>query len=309
MPTPLFRGLLAAGVLALALVARAAAPDPRGPHDMILVDEGNRQIHRVNLRDPARDWDASFDGKLVRDIQLIGGGRLLASVGQLGYVELDLATGKVLKTYKGYGSQTARRTPDGHTWLGAGNIIVELDAKDAEVRRITVPGAFIKVIRHTGADTLFLGAHDKMLEVDLTGKVIKTWVTGADDSYLATRLATGEVIIASGKARDVKLFSADGSLLRSIGPTSPDYARIGGQSWAGFQLLSNRDIIVTTWQGHGNQGDKGVQVAQFDWQGKLVWEWKQDPKRIASLHGILVLDGLDLDKLHDTRFGWLEPVR
>ncbi len=275
---------------------------------MILVDEGNQQIHRVNLRDPAVDWDVSLDGKLVRDIQLIGKGRLLASVGQTGYAEVDLASGKVLKTWKGFGAQTARRTPDGHTWLGQGNIIVELDAADTEVRRITVPGAFIKVIRHTAAGTLFVGAHDRMLEVDLTGKILKTWVTGADDSYLAARLPTGEVAISSGKALDVQLFSSDGALLRRIGPTSPEYARIGGKSWAGFQILPNRDLIVAIWQGHGANGDKGIQVAQFDWNGRLVWHWQQDPKRIASLHGILVLDGLDLNRLHDTRHGWLEPL-
>ena len=72
--------------------------------------------------------------------------------------------------------------------------------------------------------------------------------------------------------------------------------------------MPNRDLVVTTWQGHGANGDKGIQVVQFDWEGRLVWHWQQDPKRIASLHGILVLDGLDLDRLHDSRRGFLEPV-
>lgn len=275
---------------------------------MILVDEGNQQLHRVNLRNPAQDWDVGFEGKLVRDVQLVGRGRLLASVGQVGYAEIHLATGRIRKTWKGFGAQTARRTRDGHTWLGQGNTIVELDAQDTEVRRFSVPGAFIKVMRHSAAGTLFVGAHDRMLEVDRDGKVLRTWVTGADDSYLGVRLATDEVVIASGKALDVQIFTSDGALLRRIGPGSADYTRIGGKSWAGFQILPNRDIILTTWQGHGANGDKGIQVAQFDWNGRLVWHWQQDPRRIGSLHGILVLDDLDLNRLHDSPRGILEPV-
>ncbi len=40
----------------------------------------------------------------------------------------------------------------------------------------------------------------------------------------------------------------------------------------------------------------------------MLWSWDQNPDRISSIHGIVVLDGLDLNKLHDDANGVLAPV-
>jgi hypothetical protein len=50
-----------------------------------------------------------------------------------------------------------------------------------------------------------------------------------------------------------------------------------------------------------------VQLLEFDAAGHLVWQWS-DSSRISSLQGVLVLDGLDLEKLHDEREGMMKPI-
>jgi hypothetical protein len=44
-------------------------------------------------------------------------------------------------------------------------------------------------------------------------------------------------------------------------------------------------------------GDKGLQVLEYDSSGKLIWSWKQDASFVSSLQHLIVLDGLDVEKL------------
>jgi hypothetical protein len=68
---------------------------------------------------------------------------------------------------------------------------------------------------------------------------------------------------------------------------------------------------VPNWQGHGpGNGKSGVQVLEFDPAGKLAWSWKQDPAVFSSIQAVLVLDGLDPQRLHvQTDTGQWTPVR
>jgi len=289
--------------------------DWRRPHDMLLVDEQARQIHRVNVRSKEANWSRGFGGALIRDLQLIGDDRVLVSIEQ-GYAELDVKTGAVLKQIKSLGRvETVRRTGDGHTWLGMsgrGGEVKELDENDREVRSFKVKGgAFIKVMRHSGANTLFVGNRTEILEVDFTGSVLKRWRTsesGQSDAYLATRMPDGRVLMAGGKDRSFTVYDSAGKLIKKIGGVGSDLYKVtGGSSWAGFQLLPNDDVVLSIWQGHQGDG-RGVQVVQFDLEGEIQWLWKHDPQLIKSLHGVIVLDGLDTSKLHDSLHGYLAPV-
>ena len=289
--------------------------DWRRPHDMLLVDEQARQIHRVNLRSREANWSQGFGGELIRDLQLIGDDRVLVSI-RRGYAELDIKTGAVLKQISGLGMvETARRTVDGHTWLGlsgrAGEVR-ELDENDREVRSFKVKGgAFIKVMRHSGRDTLFVGNKTEILEVDYSGNVLMRWRTsesGQSDAYMATRLPDGRVLVAGGKDKSFTVYDGAGKVIQKIGGVGSDlYNVTGGSSWAGFQLLPNDDVVLSIWQGHQGDG-QGVQVVQFDLEGEIQWLWKHDPRLIRSLHGVIVLDGLDTSKMHDSLNGYLAPV-
>jgi hypothetical protein len=67
--------------------------------------------------------------------------------------------------------------------------------------------------------------------------------------------------------------------------------------------------VVANWQGHGPAfGSVGTQVVEYNSKGELVWSWKQDPGKFSSLQGVIVLDGLDLEKLHlENEDGMLSP--
>jgi hypothetical protein len=81
--------------------------------------------------------------------------------------------------------------------------------------------------------------------------------------------------------------------------------------YAGFQVLSNGNYVVTNWQGHGPKfGASGVQLLEYTPGGKLVWSWKQDPEKFSSLQGVIVLDGLDISRMHvEDAEGVLSPVK
>ena len=66
---------------------------PRVPRRLLVNDEGSSALHYLDFDAPARSWTSPGPG---RDLQLIGGGHVLRSTPR-GYVEVALATGKVLR--------------------------------------------------------------------------------------------------------------------------------------------------------------------------------------------------------------------
>jgi hypothetical protein len=53
-----------------------------------------------------------------------------------------------------------------------------------------------------------------------------------------------------------------------------------------------------------------VQLLEYTPGGKLVWSWKQDPEKFSSLQGVIVLDGLDISRMHvEDAEGVLAPVK
>jgi hypothetical protein len=39
-------------------------------------------------------------------------------------------------------------------------------------------------------------------------------------------------------------------------------------------------------------------LLEYDTTGKLIWSWKQDAAFVSSLQHVIVLDGLDFEKLY-----------
>ncbi len=84
-------------------------------HRFLAIDEGLVQLLHIDERDPSKDWTVSIGHPAARDMQLIGGGRVLIGHHH-GWSEFEIATGKVLSEFTGYEGVTAvRRQPDGHT--------------------------------------------------------------------------------------------------------------------------------------------------------------------------------------------------
>ena len=55
-------------------------------------------------------------------------------------------------------------------------------------------------------------------------------------------------------------------------------------------------------------GAKGTQLLEYSPAGELMWSWKQDAAKFSSIQGVLVLDGLDLNRLYiEDQNGVLAP--
>ncbi|RYZ92771.1 MAG: hypothetical protein EOP06_03245, partial [Proteobacteria bacterium] len=158
------------------------------PHVFILADEPLRKILLVNLDDPSKDWDLDIPFG-VRDLQLIGNGKVL--VGTLdnggGYHEVDIATGKIVKSVVGFGAVGAvQRLANGNTLVMGENlngesnstVVLETDSTKKIINKYVFKGVTGgRMVRRTLAGTFLVGKagsgqKDFMLEMTKDGKEI-----------------------------------------------------------------------------------------------------------------------------------------
>jgi hypothetical protein len=313
LPRSLFNFLVFTA-LGFAVPAKAAAPLQ---HDFIAIDEGLAQIFHVNQADPSKNWIVPVGQPTARDLQLIGGNRLLVGHDR-GYSEFDLATGKVVReltTYKGVTS--ARRLPNGHTLVtgvnldgATGVVVLELDAANAVVQKTVFPGNYVRLMRETAQGTFLLMNDTMIREGDRNGKILHEFpVPGFRHAWKAVRLPNGHLFASAGYGAFLVELDATGSIVRRIGAKDETPAAVNPVFYATFQLLPNGHVVVANWQAHGpGHGASGVQLLEFDAHGAIAWQWS-DAKIISSLQGVLVLDGLDTSVLHDEREGVMAPLK
>lgn len=282
---------------------------------LLLRDEGLSQLSYIDIANPNANWFVPVPAG--RDIQLVGSGRVLIGTGN-GYEEREIATGnKVYELTSFPGTITARRLRNGNTllaginWQGKqGIVLVEVDKSSNIQRTIAYIGFdYVRLIRETVSGSFLITADEIVFEGNAKGDIIwKATVTGLPKphAWQALRLANGQTVVSSGYAKNLQIFGADGKLLDTI--TGP--AEVRPNFYAGFQILSNGNYVVTNWQGHGSKfGASGTQLLEYSPKGKLVWLWKQDPAKFSSLQGVIVLDGLDVTRLHaEDADGRLAPV-
>jgi hypothetical protein len=306
-------------------VAGADAIAVGNPRRVLLCDEGNRRVLLMDLQSPsAAVWSTALSdtnkyGDSMRDIQLVGGDRVAASVAK-GYVELDVKTGAIKKEVTKFtGVESMRRLPSGNTVLGGnsdgGVTLQELDSQDAAVsgHKVTFTNyADFRMLRRTPQGTFLLGLRSKLVEVNWDKQTVwEMTIPSGDWVYQGLRLPDNTIAVTSGYGATLVLIDAAAKkVLTTVGGKSqPDSATIVPNFYAGFQILPSGHFVVANWEGHGGgNGGKGVQLLEYDASGTLVWKWKQDPNLVSSLHHVIVLDGLDTTKLHDDVNGVLAPV-
>jgi hypothetical protein len=311
-------------------VAGADAVTVGNPRRVLLCDEGNRRVLLVDLQNPGSAvWSTPLDdatkyGDGLRDIQLVGGDRVAASVAK-GYVELDINTGAIRKEVTKFsGVESLRRLPSGNTVLGGnsdgGVTLQELDSQDAAVtgHKVTFTNySQFRILRRTPQDTFLIGVANTLAEVNWNKQTV--WqmdfpaAPGHDPDYIyqGLRLPDNTIAVTTGYAVSLSIVDpAAKKVLTTIGGQGqPNATTIAPYFYAGFQVLPNGHFVVTNWEGHGGgNGGKGLQLLEYDPTGLLVWSWKQDAKLVSSLHHVIVLDGLDTSKLHDDVNGVLAPV-
>ena len=285
-------------------------------HEFIAIDEGHATLLHVNERDQSKNWIVPIGQPAARDMQLIGDGKILIGHHH-GYSEFDLALGRLTKEFKSLEGVTAvRRQPNGHTLIAGVDIkptkgvtALELDANDREISRVIFPGDYVRLIRQTEQGTYLMSCNDRIREGAPDGTYLREFpVEGFYHAWKALRLPNGNLIVTAGYGAFVVELDANGKILRKFGGKEQVPESVRPFFYAMFQLLPNGNIVLANWQGHGpGFGSSGVQLLEFNSTGDIVWTWSK-AELISSLQGVLVLDGLDLSKLHDERSGLMQPL-
>ena len=286
-----------------------------GQRSFLLRDEGLSQLSYINLEKPGKNWHQPIPKG--RDIQLVGDGLVLIGT-ENGYEERSIKSGEKVKEVADFpGTIAARRLRNGNTMLVGlnwqdqkGITLVETNNDGDIVSTINYPDfEYARLVRETPNGTFLITANYLVLEGDREGKIIwKAQIGGRENphAWQAIRLPNGKTMVAGGYGGSIQIFNSKSILVKAI--CGPEEER--GNFYSGLQILKNGNIVVTNWQGHGpNQGELGTQLLEFSPEGKLVWSWKQDPEHFSSLQGVIMLDGLDVNKLHiENEKGVLAPV-
>ncbi len=270
----------AAGVTPRSGADREAAVPPKC---LLLADEGNKTIMRIRPGE-APDWVVGMPAN-HRTLQLLDGGSVLCSTGD-GFLEIRLGDGGVIRRVDGFSKVTsAIRLEDGSTALACGDTVRRVAADGSEAAAIRLERPVFRVLNRTPLGTWLYGDVDSVVEADDAGKVV--WSAKVEGKrcgiYEARRAPDGTAWATTGYDAALVQIDRDGKMLRRI--TGP--AEVAPNFYAGFRLLPSGAILLTNWQGHGpGNGAKGVQLLQYDPAGRLVWQWRQDPGQISSLHAV-----------------------
>ncbi len=308
----LFAGLMWLGVCWAA--ARAAEPAAI-KHRFLAIDESRGQTLLVDENDPSKNWAFTTPNK-CRDYQLIGNQQLLLNAGD-GYLIYNLETRKLVKELhdpRFAGAASVRRLANGHTIIGCnqgGITFHELRADDVVVRTAKFPGLnTLRLARVSEKGTLLFGCNTTFFaEADLDGKLLqKIEIPGAKHVYQVLRKPDEHWLVSTGYGHTFAELDPAGKEVRRFGG-SPSPAGANFFFFSGFQVLKNGHTVVCNWTGHGRDDSaKGIQLAEFDPEGKMVWSW-HDAAAAGTIHGIIILDDLDTAVLNDDISGILGPVK
>ena len=285
-------------------------------HEFLAIDEGLATLLYVNESDPSKDWIVPIGHPQSRDMQLVGGHKILIGHHH-GWTEFDLKDGSVVSEFTAYEGVTAvRRQPDGHTIVAGvdiagatGVVVLELDGKNDEVRRAIFPGDYVRLIRQTRQGTYLMSCNERIREGDRDGNYLREFpVEGFYHAWKSLRLPSGNLLVSAGYGAFMVELDPAGGIVRKFGAKDQVPAAVNPFFYAMFQLRPSGNVVMANWQGHGEGfGEFGIQLLEFDPAGAIVWQWS-DSTKISSLQGVLVLDGLDTAVLHDERNGVMEPV-
>lgn len=300
-------------LLGLGLASLRGAPIK---HDFLAIDEGLAQLLHVDEKNPAKNWIVPTGHPQVRDLQLIGGGRVLVGH-DAGYTEFDIASGKVARDVAVFkGVTSARRLPGGNTLVAGPNlagekgvVILEIDSSNAVKQKTIFPGNYVRLLRETAQGTWLMMNDTMIREGRRDGTLLHEWtVAGFRHAWKAVRLPNGHTLASAGYGAFMVELDDQGRVARRFAAKEQMPAAVNANFYATFQLLRNGHIVLANWQAHGpGHGASGVQLIELDEKSAIVWQWSE-AKLISSLQGVLVLDGLERSKLHDERNGVMAPV-
>lgn len=261
-------------------------------HIFVATDESREQLLYVDEFNPENDWTVQIGPN--RDLQ-VEGDRIVIST-PMGYAEYHLKTGQRIKEVQiQKGIRSVRRKPNGHTVLASKDEIIELNTKDTVEKRIQINmGKAFRLLRlRKNGNFLFTGGKTIIKEATPEGQIIgsvdlKRLAPKTSKPYFVMETSAGERMASTGYGASLLFLNDKGELKRKVDATKAGL-KFPTKFFAESQVLTNGNIVVAHWTGHGKRDShKAPQVLEFDQDGKLVWSW-HDPVRAGSLHGIVVL--------------------
>src|SRR5262245_61308069 len=276
--------------LGLALLSLLAGSGQEVRHRFVATDGETSKLIYVDQLHEGKDWTVETP-KGPRDLRLLGEKTLLLSH-RGGAAEYDLETGKQLWAIDGYREvHAAIRLANGHTLLAGqtdkGITIHEVDREGKETGRVVVEGKrSSRNAQRLENGNILLTSGKAAFEVDATGKIVwEAEIPGSADDV--DRLESGLTVVPTGKGGTAIYVDKEGKVVATRGgkEAHPDLKI----NWfASTQTLKNGNLVVTNWLGH-KPGLTGPHALEFDASNKVVWKW-EDPKRVQTLHNILVLE-------------------
>jgi len=269
-------------------------PVPEIRHRFVGTDGETSKLIYVDQIHPEKDWTVDAP-KGPRDIRLVGEKTVLISH-RGGAAEYDLETGKQTWIVNGYKEvQAAIRLATGNTLLGGltekGITIHEVDRDGKEVRRVVVEGRRpVKNMQRLDSGNFLMTCGDpakkSAIETDPEGKIVwEAPLPGPADDI--KRLDDGTIVAPTGSGGTALYIDRSGKVIATRGGKDlhPDLKI----NWiAATQTLKNGNLVVANWLGH-KPGLTGPHAIEFDAANKAVWWW-EDPKRVQTLHNVLVLE-------------------
>jgi hypothetical protein len=309
----------AAACTLLLILATSAFPIK---HQFIAIDEGLKNLLYINENDSTKNWLVSVSSVYsARDMQLVGNNRILIGHNN-GYTEYDITTGAIKRQVLTYDSvSSVRRLPNGQTVLfgvdmagSKGVVMIKLDSNNVQIKKTVFPGTYVRMARQTNTGTYLLACNDTIKEADTNGNFIwKKYIRYTayptnKHMWKAERLDNGHILLSGGYGAFLAEIDTAGNFIRTIG-TAPQATGINPFFYAMYHMLSNSDIVVANWQGHGaGNATKGTELLEYTSAGAIVWQWNK-PSLVSSIQGVLVLDSLNTNLMYDDRNGYMLPIK
>ena len=265
---------------------------------MLAVDEGRQLLSLIDTGTNTFHWTLDLAAyPLARDLQRLDAERVLVGFDR-GFFELEWRTGRVLSVCDRWTDVTAvTRLPDGQTLVtgtnldgGGGVTVLTLDRDLHVVQTARRAGDYVRLMRLTRDGTYLLCTNDHILETTPALEALREFrAPGFEHAWKAVRREDGSTWVSAGYGAFMAVFGADGALQRTFGGAGQVPEEVAPFFYASFEFLSNGDLLLANWQGHGpDNGHKGQQLLQFGEEGQVVAAWSAGD-RISSLQGLLVI--------------------
>lgn len=268
----------------------------------LAIDEGRQMLSLIDTDCSEAQWTLDLkDLPLARSMQRLGPD--LALVGfDGGFFELEISTGRVLKTVNQWRNVTSV-SRQGHLTLVtgtdlegvAGVVVLGVDANGTVVSRARRDGDYVRLMQPGSAGTFLLCTNDHILETSADLQAVGQFrAEGFLHAWMAQRLADGTTLVSAGYGAFMARFAKDGHLIQTFGRATELPAEISPFFYAAFQIRTDGSLLVANWQGHGpDNGTKGRQLLAFTADGQFVGSWSA-PELISSLQGLLLVDDAPL---------------